>query len=50
MSKSEAKAFKGPVAKTENQRRFLQSVHEHDITIVQGTVGVGKSFLATGLA
>ena len=50
MSKSESKAFKGPVAKTENQRRFLQAVHEHDITICQGSVGVGKSFLTTGLA
>ena len=38
------------VARTPNQKLFLQSVNEKDIVFVDGVYGSGKSFLATGLA
>lgn len=50
MGKSPAKAFKGVVARTENQKRLLQCVNEKDITIVDAVIGTGKTFLAVGLA
>lgn len=50
MSKSEAKAFKGVVGRTPNQKKFLQTVNEKDFTIISGVYGSGKTWMSVGLA
>jgi phosphate starvation-inducible PhoH-like protein len=37
-------------AKTENQRNYIQSIIENDITICSGPSGTGKSLVALGIA
>ena len=38
------------VAKTENQKNYIRSIIENDITFCTGPSGTGKSFIASGLA
>ncbi len=38
------------VAKTENQRNYIRSIVENDITFCTGPSGTGKSFIASGIA
>ncbi|NDB57162.1 PhoH family protein [bacterium] len=38
------------VAKTENQRDYIRSIIENDITFCTGPSGTGKSFIAAGIA
>jgi len=41
---------KSVVARTPNQRRFLQAVNEKDYVFCDGLAGTGKTYMATGLA
>jgi len=38
------------VAKTENQKEYIRSIIENDITFCTGPSGTGKSFIAAGIA
>jgi phosphate starvation-inducible PhoH-like protein len=38
------------VAKTENQKTYIRSIVENDITFCTGPSGTGKSFIAAGIA
>jgi phosphate starvation-inducible PhoH-like protein len=38
------------VAKTENQKKYIRSIIENDITFCIGPSGTGKSFIAAGIA
>lgn len=38
------------VAKTENQKNYIRSIVENDITFCTGPSGTGKSFIAAGIA
>jgi phosphate starvation-inducible PhoH-like protein len=38
------------VAKTENQRNYIRSIIENDITFCTGPSGTGKSFIVSGIA
>lgn len=38
------------VAKTENQKNYIRSIIENDITFCTGPSGTGKSFIAAGIA
>lgn len=38
------------VAKTDNQREYIRSIIENDITFCTGPSGTGKSFIAAGVA
>ena len=37
-------------AKTENQRNYIRSIIENDVTFCTGPSGTGKSFIAAGIA
>jgi phosphate starvation-inducible protein PhoH and related proteins len=41
--------FKPISAKSSNQKEFIRSIHENDVTIVFGQAGVGKSLLSMGI-
>lgn len=38
------------IAKTENQKEYIRSIIENDITFCTGPSGTGKSFIAAGIA
>jgi phosphate starvation-inducible PhoH-like protein len=48
--KKKAKENNVLVAKTENQRNYIRSIVENDITFCTGPSGTGKSFIVAGIA
>jgi len=40
----------GVTPKTEGQQRYLQAIHDHDLTLCLGPAGTGKTFLAVAMA
>ena len=38
------------IAKTENQKKYIRSIIENDVTFCVGPSGTGKSFIVAGLA
>jgi phosphate starvation-inducible PhoH-like protein len=38
------------IAKTENQKQYVRSIIDNDVTMCVGPAGTGKSFVASGLA
>lgn len=48
-NKDKAKEKNVLVAKTENQKNYIRSVIENDVTFCTGPSGTGKSFIAAGI-